>query len=328
MNFRTAIQISDQGFNIDHTKRILMAGSCFTDNIGKFLKRYKFKTLVNPFGVLYNPASVYYNLKELIKDNNDFKPDLHRSSELWFDYRFHGSFSDIDKDRAYHKINETYEIARSNIFSTDILFITWGTSRVYRLKGNGKIVANCHKQPANIFEREKLKSDHICEQYSELVERMKDINPSIKIVLTVSPVRHLKDGFVENQRSKAELFIASEKLTNQFDNVYYFPSYEIMIDDLRDYRFYDDDMLHPSEKAKEYLWEKFSDTYFSGKTRKLNKELLDIHKAYMHRIQRPESNSSKKFAETMYSKALKIMKENPDIDIEEEINYFSRLKAT
>ncbi|MGM0650820.1 MAG: GSCFA domain-containing protein [Bacteroidota bacterium] len=297
-------------------------GSCFSDNIGKKTETHKFQSISNPFGVIYNPASVKTHLQEMHRDDFNFSPHLRRGKELWFDYRFHGSFSHINKEKAAQTMTSAVKQAKNHFQQCDALFITWGTARIYRLKDNKQVVANCHKQAAGNFAREKLTTENIVADYTTLLNEIFDKLPDIQVVLTVSPVRHLKDGFVENQRSKAALLLAAEKLETRFEQVSYFPAYEILMDDLRDYRFYDRDLTHPSPEAVDYLWECFSETYFDDSTKKLNKELKKLHTACQHKMHFPKTTEAKQFAQTQLRLIEKLEKQHPYLNLEAEKKIF------
>ncbi len=321
MNFRTKIQIPEAGFKINHKHTLMFLGSCFSDNIGEQCLERKFNAFSNPFGVLYNPVVIADHIRRIL--HNDIVPELHKSGELWFDYRFHGSFSHPDKTMAANSIIKVFDQAKKHFQKTDVLFITWGTSFVYRLNATGETVANCHKQPAREFTREKLTVNGIVMDYSSCLNAIIEENPNMRIVFTVSPVRHLKDGFVENQRSKAALLLAAEALENKFTQVSYFPSYEIMMDDLRDYRFYDRDLTHPSPEAVDYLWERFSETFFDDNTKKLNQELKKLHTACQHKMLFPKSREAKQFALAQLRVIENLEKQHPYLSLEAEKNYFS-----
>lgn len=301
----------------------MFMGSCFSDNIGEKTEIHKFKSISNPFGVIYNPASVKTHLREMHRDDFNFVPQLRQGKELWFDYRFHGSFSHIDRDKAAQTMTSAVKHAKDHFQQCDALFITWGTAWIYRLKDNKQVVTNCHKQDAENFMREKLTTECIVANYTSLLNEIFDKLPDIQVVLTVSPVRHLKDGFVENQRSKAALLLAAEKLENRFKQVTYFPAYEILMDDLRDYRFYDRDFTHPSSEAVDYLWEHFSETFFDDNTKKLNQELQKLHTACQHKMLFPKSKEAKKFAQTQLRVIENLEKKYPNVNLETEKKYFS-----
>jgi hypothetical protein len=251
---------------IDYRSGILSLGSCFSQNIGRRLQRALFQTDINPFGVLYNPASIAQNIG-LLCENRDFSEEnLSKHGSLFFNFAFDTSFSAISAKQCLEKINARFTSAVKNLKSADFLLITFGTAFVFKLKRTGETVANCHKLPAEYFVRQRLGVEDIVSMFEELFSKIKTVNPHLHIVLTVSPVRHIKDGLHENNLSKSTLLLAAERLAKGFENVSYFPAYEIVIDELRDYRFYAPDLLHPSETAVDYVWEKFAQAYFSAQT--------------------------------------------------------------
>jgi hypothetical protein len=321
MDFRTKIQIPPADFKINHKHKLMFLGSCFSDNIGEQCLEHKFQAVSNPFGVLYNPVVIADHIRRMLY-NDVIVPELHKSGELWFDYRFHGSFSHPDKTTVANNITKAFDKAKTHFKKTDVLFITWGTSFVYRLNATGETVANCHKQPPTYFIREKLTVDAIVTDYSDSMNAIIKRNPDLRIVFTVSPVRHLKEGFVENQRSKAVLLLAIEALEKKFPQVSYFPSYEIMMDDLRDYRFYNRDLKHPSQEAVDYLWKRFSETCFDHETEQLNGKIRKIRDAYHHRMLFPQTAEAKKFAQTQLMHIEALQKTHPFIDFSEEKPYF------
>jgi hypothetical protein len=325
MKFRTNIEMIPSEFKVCHENKIMMLGSCFTDNIGGKLLSLKFDALVNPFGVLYNPASIEKQMRNLICDKSPQEKDLKQNGSKNFHLMFHSSFSNSDKNMAIKEMQNAFSLAKKQLQNLDILFITWGTSRVYRFVESDEIVANCHKLPARNFNRETLSSQDISDSYSDLFAEILKIRPNLKIVLTVSPIRHLKDGFIENQRSKSRLILAAEKLTEKFKQVYYFPSYEILMDDLRDYRFYADDMVHPSDTAKKYIWNAFSECFFSKETLDLNNKINKLQQAFSHRLFSPESDETKMFAKANLMFIASLEKQYPYLSLKEEKDYFEKI---
>lgn len=284
-------------------------GSCFTENIGNKMVDLKLPALVNPFGVLYNPVSVRQSL-EIILDKRNFEAkDLGFFNDQWFSFYHDTEFSNPDKQECLNTINKRLDYAREHLKSAEYLIITFGTAWVYEYIESGKVVSNCHKIPAKEFNRFKLGVEDIFVQWAKLLNRMEDYNPDLKIIFTVSPVRHWKDGAVQNQLSKSTLILAIQQLLKIFDNIEYFPAYEIMMDDLRDYRFYADDMLHPSKVAIDYIWEQFSETYFNKETAQIIKEVNKIILAENHRPLNPNTKNHKKFLEDCaYQKELLLKK--------------------
>lgn len=277
MKFRTIVDIPKSSFSIDPFARMLFVGSCFADNMGKKFTAEKFNTLVNPYGVMYNPASVYHTIQRI-----SFVPD--------------------------------YAI------------LTLGTNRVYILKETNEIVDNCRKQPQNLFREEQLSIEECVNYLSLAIDRLIELNKDIKIIVTVSPIRYAKYGFHGSQLSKATLLLASQQLLERYpDRVEYFPAYEIVNDELRDYRFYAADMLHPTEQAVDYIWERFSDTYFSQSTTDFIAEWRPLKQALAHKVLDATSNDFIKFKQSSIEKLNLIAKKYPLLDVTNELQHFESL---
>ena len=277
MKFRTIVDIPKSSFSIDPFARMLFVGSCFADNMGKKFTAEKFNTLVNPYGVMYNPASVYHTIQRI-----SFVPD--------------------------------YAI------------LTLGTNRVYILKETNEIVDNCRKQPQNLFREEQLSIEECVNYLSLAIDRLIELNKDIKIIVTVSPIRYAKYGLHGSQLSKATLLLASQQLLERYpDRVEYFPAYEIVNDELRDYRFYAADMLHPTEQAVDYIWERFSDTYFSQSTTDFITEWRPLKQALAHKVLDATSNEFIKFKQSSIEKLNLIAKKYPLLDVTNELQHFESL---
>ena len=300
--FRTEFEIAEFNYKISTKSKLMFFGSCFTENIGEKIANLHLQNNINPFGILYNPASVSENIRLLIENKNFTEKDLNQNNNKWFSYNHHGKFSDEDKDKCLQNINTEINKASSSLKDANFLFITFGTSWVYKLKENNKIVANCHRIPAKEFNRERLTITEIVDDYKKLITKIKNINPNIKIVFTVSPIRHWKDGANGNQLSKSVLLLAIEEIIKQNTNCFYFPSYEIIMDDLRDYRFYSSDMLHINDIAINYIWEKFTNTFFDNSTLEYAKKINKINSALNHRT---ENNKTEKYIEFINSNIAK-----------------------
>jgi len=312
MKFRTEIDLPPSKFNITYQDPVLLIGSCFTENVGRKLDELLFQTDINPFGVVYNPLSVKRSMDILISGKPFEESDLDLFNEKWFSWDHHSSFSGKDRETVLKNINRKITDSNKFLKNTGYLFISFGTAWVYRLKKTGNIVCNCHKVPAKEFDRELLKVKNITNAYFELIETLKDLNPRLKIIFTVSPVRHWKDGAHGNQLSKSILHLAIDEIIIQFkDSCEYFPSYEILLDDLRDYRFYADDLLHPNEMGIEYIWEKFIRAYFKDETLGNMKKVEDLVKASKHKLSVPDSESSRKFLFQQKQKMNLLKKELP-----------------
>lgn len=311
MNFKTEIKLPNYPFSISHQDSLVIFGSCFSENIGAKLKENKFDVNVNPYGILFNPISVTKAIEECIDDKQYTESDLKENNEIHFSFNHHSKFSGLDKQQVLDSINNSIAKANSYLTSAKVLIITFGTAWVYRLKDTNEVVANCYKLPNSLFVKELLSVNEITEEVSKTIKKLKAINPSLKIITTISPVRHWKDGVVENQQSKATLHLALKKINESFDDSVYFPSNEIMLDELRDYRFYANDMLHPSELAIDYIWEKFTDSFFSKETKELNKRIAQINREKNHKPFNPESKEFIEFSKQLEEKENQLYSEFP-----------------
>jgi hypothetical protein len=309
--FRTKIQPQPSKNKISYQTPVLFLGSCFTENIGNKMQDLKFPVLVNPFGVLYNPVSVRQSLEIILDKRNFNENDLGFFNEQWFSFYHDTEFSNTDKQECLNYINARLNEARSQFENANYLIITFGTAWVYEYLKTGKVVSNCHKIPAKEFTRYKLGVEDVFVHWAKLLNRIEDYNSDLKVIFTVSPVRHWKDGAVQNQLSKSTLILAIHQIKKIFDNVEYFPAYEIMMDDLRDYRFYADDMLHPSDVAVEYIWQFFKDTYLEKGTNEIIKDVQKIVDAENHRPLNPNSKGHKKFIEKLNLQKQQLMRKYP-----------------
>ncbi|MBU0488419.1 MAG: GSCFA domain-containing protein [Bacteroidetes bacterium] len=283
MQLTTPVQIPAITHLISDQKPIALTGSCFAESIGEKFRACCFRVCVNPFGIVYNPAAMFTQL-QLIASNTKFsKADLLLHDGLYHSMMHHGSFSHPDPEKALQTINLAIENAREIITEAGILIITTGTSMVYRYAETGKVVSNCHKIPAARFERFRLTHEEIVAQWKQTRDALKILNPDLRFLFTVSPVRHLKDGAHGNQLNKAVLLLAIDQICKSDSDAEYFPSYEIFLDELRDYRFCADDMSHPNALAVKYIWEKFSTSCIEPQLRQKIAEIEKIHKLAMHR---------------------------------------------
>lgn len=292
MELQTKIDLGCPEFRVDYKTRITLLGSCFVENIGEKLKYFRFKTDINPCGIVYNPVSVANSLKMVMENKHLDKADLLFNKEQWVSLNHHGSFSAPESSICLQKINEQLENSHRHLRETDLLVITWGTSWVYRYRPTGQIVSNCHKFPASDFDRYRLEITDIENLYTGLLNQLQEFRPGMRILFTISPIRHWKDGAHGNQLSKAVLMLALEKLLCKFNHVFYFPSYEIVMDELRDYRFYAGDMLHISDQGVDYIWEKFRDLYFTEEAQEVMKRVDKINKILLHRPINPDCEAS------------------------------------
>lgn len=285
MKFSTPVEIEKipENWLLSHSDEILLLGSCFAENIGDKFSAAAFKSTVNPFGTLYNPLSISSALARLISGKNFEKSELFFASGLWQSFSHHGRFSSPDKTETLSAINSEFSAASEKLQKLNFLIITFGTAWIYRLKSTGEVIANCHKLPAQNFLRARLTVAETVEALADVFEKLLALNPDLKIILTVSPIRHLKDTAHGNNLSKAVLLLACEELERRFPSVKYFPSYEILLDELRDYRFFADDLVHPSPIAVDFIWEKFSQNFFSQKTLQNCEKILRLRRAQNHR---------------------------------------------
>jgi hypothetical protein len=274
MELMTRIDIPASEWKIAAGEKVLLVGSCFADEIGEKMVRGGFEAMVNPFGTLYNPASIAASLLRSISEKEYTADSVEliqsESDGMWHSWMHHSSFSSLDVATLVERINGTTHCVADFLREADVLIVTMGTAIIYRLKETGMLVANCHKQLDSLFVRERLNSYDIVDQWDMLLQLLESVNPKLKVIFTVSPIRHKRDGYHVNQVSKGILLQGVDEIVNgksSNSQCFYFPSYEIMMDELRDYRFYADDMIHPSEKAVEYIWQRFQDTYFDNKTK-------------------------------------------------------------
>lgn len=316
--FRTVVNIRESVQKLDYGTFSLWMGSCFTENIGSRLRDLKFPAEVNPFGVLYNPVSIKNSLEFLIRERRFTESDLHHGNGLWYSFYHHSSFSHADRDTCLKNINEGISRASGVLRKAGFLFITFGTARVYILKETPEIVSNCHKLPHGRFSNVLLDVNEIVDLYTSLINDLKGFNSGLRIVFTISPVRHWKDGATGNQVSKSTLMLAVSELVEAFGNVTYFPAYEIIMDDLRDYRFYEPDMLHINSQGTGYIWEKFAGCYISPGSEPVLREVGRIRQGLEHRPFNPLSPDYRDFLENLLERMKTIEQSYPMIDFSAE----------
>ena len=314
MKLVTEVSIPEYPFRIDHGTSLLMMGSCFTDQIGGLLKRNLFPVQVNPFGVTYNPLSVKRGLEALLHRNAYTQDDLEQFNNLWISFEHDSKFSSPDPQQALDRINREFVRGKQMMGTLRYLIITWGTAWVYRYDPTGEVVCNCHKIPASRFTRSRLSTREIADACLPLIGELLERLPELIILLTVSPVRHWKDGAHGNQLSKSTLLLASEELVRAFPGrVFYFPSYEIVMDELRDYRYYAEDMLHTSRQATLYIWEKFQNALISGPSRAIIRDLQPLLGMMEHRPIHPESEASRKMLAQRDQKLKELLQQHPHL---------------
>lgn len=323
MHFRTEINIEKFQLKINHFDNILTIGSCFAENMAEYFKQNRFNVLGNPFGVLYNPISIYNSLKFVIEKREFRESDLIFYQGEWHSFYHHSNFSDHQKNKILENINMGIENTTRFLNSANFLIITFGTSYVYKFLANGIIVSNCHKIPQKEFAHFMLNSEETVKNIKNIVEMVGKFNPKIKFIFTVSPVRHWKNGAHNNQLSKANLLLAIDEVIKSKNNCSYFPSYEIVMDDLRDYRFYESDLIHPNKIATDYIWEKFSNSIFSGECLQVINEISKVVTARNHRVRNINSSEHQKFVKSIIAKIELLNANYSHLNLENDLKYFN-----
>ena len=294
-DFRTNVSIAPSPYPVALKTAIITAGSCFADAIGQRLDQNKFKVLVNPYGVIYNPFSIHKTFRYAIHNEPAADHLFIENNDVFLNYDFHSEFSSLKKSELVQRLNNTIGSIHYFLKDASWILITYGTAWVYNRVDTGEIVANCHKMPASLFRKNLMTEDAIVKSFETFYNDVKTYNQNIRIILTVSPVRHLKDTFEGNSVSKSVLRVACHTITQKFEDAEYFPAYEMMMDDLRDYRFYKSDMIHPTELAEDYIWEKFADRYFDPQTKQFIGEWSSIRSALNHKPFHPQSKQHQQF---------------------------------
>ena len=281
--FRTEVKVTPSPFKINHRSSVMMIGSCFTENIGARLSEYKFDVDINPFGIVYNPMSVSQNLEAVLSGKQYVINDLYNYQDSWISFDHHSKFSFPEPEICLREINSRIETSHNRIRTIKYLIITFGTAWIYKIAESGRPVSNCHKLPASFFDRQLLKTDDIFTIYKNLINNLIKVNPDIRVIFTVSPIRHWKDGPVQNTVSKSTLILTIHELLKSFNCTEYFPAYEIALDDLRDYRYYAEDMIHPNSQMTGYIWDKFCQAFFEDETLKIMKDVGKLNSALKHK---------------------------------------------
>ncbi|PRY04961.1 GSCFA family protein [Pontibacter ummariensis] len=293
--FRTEVHVPKSDLNLTLQDKVVTLGSCFADVIGSKLRQHKVEALVNPFGTIFNPVSVCLLLKAASGKPYSFEQHLVEQQGIWYAYDLHSSLSSPHKQELLQQIQARLNKTSEQLQQSSLLIITLGTAVAYRLNYNGKVVANCHKLPSSNFSRVLLSVEETMQAFEDMYGFLKLMNPNLKVLLTVSPVRHIKETIPMNSVSKATLRVLCHQLAEAHEDVLYFPAYEIMLDDLRDYRFYKEDMLHPTEVAEDYIWQKFVEAYYRKDFQQFIKEWEKIKRAVAHRPFHPQSAAHQAF---------------------------------
>lgn len=297
--FRTLIKPLDYDFKLMYTDDIASFGSCFAEHISDRLLNVKFPVLPNPFGILYNPISIADTLQRILSGTHYDATNLTELDGRWFHFDFHGAFSDESRELALEKMNASLEQAHTALPSLRLVIVTLGSAFVWWHRFQERVVANCHKLPGHFFERRLLSVSEVSNALQNAFTAVRQKNPAVRFLCTVSPVRHVRDGLVDNQLSKATLRLALDQLSKEMQDVYYFPAYEIMMDDLRDYRFYQADMIHPTEVAIDYIWDFFRKEIFTKETLQVMDEVAKVKKSLAHRPLSPGSEKHKAFQQSL-----------------------------
>jgi len=329
MKFHFEFDIKKLQQPITHKNKLFLIGSCFTENIGDKLKKYKFSVLENPHGILFNPVSVAEALTNYIENTEFTETHLFQLNEGWHSWKHHSRFSGLAPKEALNKINTSIKEAHGYLKNADYIMITLGSAWIYTLTEKaanakpGSVAANNHKAPADWFHKRLMTIEEVLKVLDNVIHRLFLFNRNLKIIFTISPVRHLREGVVENNRSKALLIHAVHHLVDKFEKLYYFPAYELVIDDLRDYRFYSEDLVHPNYFATQYVWEKFVEACMSESTKLLMEDIHSINLAFQHKPFNPHSDQHKKFLESFYQKTKDLKEQHTYLDFEKELEYFN-----
>lgn len=321
MKIISEVEIKKSKFKITHKSPVLLVGSCFTSNMGNYLKEIKIPVAINPSGILFDPFSICRHLDLFISEKELNKGDLELEEDLYYNFDFHSQFNDINAESCLEKINSAIKLGTESLKKAKFLILTLGSAYCYYHKKKEIFVANCHKVSQKEFNKTLAGIENIRAEFIKIIQKIKEINPELVVIFTISPVRHLRDGIIENSRSKARLIELVHQLVEEFEHVKYFPSYEIIMDELRDYRWYDIDLAHPNFAATEYIKEKFFDAYLDKESIKLGVEFQKIKKGINHRPLHAESKAHQKFIQELKEKIKNYHQKYPDLDWEEELDF-------
>ena len=322
MKFKTELILEKSDINIAYDDKLLLLGSCFSENIGKKLLQFKYTTVINPLGIVYHPVPLHNSIIDSLEGKVISKSNLNRNVDgQYTTWNIHSRLSTLDAEETLSHMNRGISLLSKSIKEANYVILTYGTSYYYDHKEFGP-VANCHKFPSTDFEKKLSSPADLIGSFDNMFAIVKKINPNIKVLLTVSPVRHIKDGIVENNRSKAHLLTAVHDLCDRYDDCHYLPSYELLMDDLRDYRYYADDMVHPSSKAIDYIWNKISGHILEPGESKLREDITKIMNAAAHRPFNKKSEQHTKFLASQAKAIEKILQVYPKLDFTGEMKIF------
>lgn len=330
MKFHYEFDIKSPVKKIQHQHSMMLIGSCFTENIGEKLRKHKFEITENPHGILFNPISVAEAIIQYIEQPVYTESDLFYYNECWHSWKHHSRFSGITTEEALKKINISIKASHTALKKADHVMITLGSAWVYMLTENalnykhGTVAANNHKAPADWFSKKLLTTEDVLRVLDNMIHRLFHFNPNIQLIFTISPVRHLREGMIENNKSKAVLIQAVHHLVEKFERLYYFPAYELVIDDLRDYRFYAEDLVHPNFHATQYVWEKFVDACMPDETKNLMKEIAAVNLAVQHKPFNPSTTIHQQFLKTCQERTKVLQQLHPYINWDTELDFFAK----
>ena len=315
--------------SMGYRDNLFLIGSCFSENMGAKLNTHLFKVFENPHGVLFNPISVAQSLSDCIQNKQYTEADLFQLNEVWNSWNHHSRFSGISVEDALDKINNSITKAHAFLKTADHIVITLGSAWVYQLNSQspfaaGQVVANNHKAPASWFNKSLMKPDALVLLLNKMVKELLQFNAHLQIIFTISPVRHLREGLVENNRSKAVLIQAVHEIVDSTENVAYFPSYEYVIDDLRDYRFYAEDLVHPNYAASNYVWEKWVETYMNEETQNIMKQVAELQLAMQHKPFFAGSTQHKEFLQNCIAKSERLVSLYPYLSLNDQVQFFKQ----
>jgi hypothetical protein len=317
-------------FRIQYPDKSFLIGSCFTENMGAKMQHYLMDTFENPHGILFNPISVYNALVDCLDKKTYSTSDLFCFNNIWNSWHHHTRYSGVTQEEALFKINDSIEKAHHLLKNAHHLVITFGSSWLYQLTTDaeygetGLVVANNHKAPANWFVKRLMEPQELQSLLDKLILRLKKFNPSLHIIFTISPVRHLREGAIENNRSKAVLIQGVHAAVQMHDQVEYFPAYEYVIDDLRDYRFYAEDLVHPNYAATNYVWEKWVASYMDAATQELMHKINELQQAVAHKPFFKGSEAHQHFLEKTIHKVRELQKSFPVIPVENQLHFLEQ----
>ena len=332
MKFRSALEVKPAAHPIRYPQHVLLAGSCFTEHMGDRLNTYRVPVLQNPHGIMFNPVNLCDTLLSCVEDRHYGPSDIFQWGGLWSSWAHHSRFSNPDPEVCLAAMNQAQREASAFLRKTDWLLLTLGSAWVYELRADagalggftpGRAVANCHKAPADWFNHRLLSVEEVLSALDQVLHRLFLLRPNLRVLFTISPVRHLREGMVENNRSKAVLIQAVHHLVGKFDRLDYFPAYELVIDDLRDYRFYAEDLVHPNHQATQYVWEKFAAAHMDAEARAIMQALDPILLARRHKAFHPTGEEHRRFLQRMGADATALQAKYPFLDLSEDIAYFT-----